>query len=199
MSKRRTHSSIDRLPRALKDTLTRMLVDNEWPEDFPANKGFGFQGGTEQASGSPRYEDLVVYCAHKGHKVSLSAVGRFGMRMRTLARMKQAGAITREVMADLSDEQASQTQKAVADMITAVTIEFVSEKENFSATDIRDVAKAMKDCTAIAIHSDKYVREQIEKKAAEADKQITAIAGKKKIDPETLKAIREQVYGIVSA
>ena len=187
MPKRRTHSSIERLPAPLRDTLTRMLVDNEWPADWPLSR-----------IGTPRYEDLAAYCVQKGYNVSESAIGRFGMRMRTLSRMKQAGIITREVMADITNEKASQTQKAVAEMLTAVAIEFVSEHQNFGADEIRDVAKAIKDCTAIAINSDKYVREQLEKKINAADKTISALAARKHISPEVLKIIKEQVYGIMN-
>ena len=186
MSKRRTHSSIDRLPAGLRDTLTRMIVDNEWPADF---KG--------AVKGKPRYEDLVGYCSQKGCVVSLSAVGRFGKRMRMLSRMKQSGLIVRDVMQDLNAEKASETQKAVAEMITAVTIDFVSEHENFGAKEIRDISKAIKDCTSVAISADKYVREQLDKKVKAADKSIADIGRKKKIDPEVLKLSREQVYGIV--
>ena len=186
MANRRTHSSIDRLPKDLQETLRRMIIDNEYPYDFSG-----------QTDGKPKYEDLVEYCRQQGHKVSLSAIGRFGRRLRTMARLKDAGVITREVMSDLTDEKASQTQKAVAEMITAVVIEFVSDKDNFGAKEIKDIARAVKDCTAIAIKSDQYTREQAKKKAEEADRKITEIAGKKEIDPETLKAIREQVYGII--
>jgi len=182
---RRTHSSIDKLPQGLRDTLTRMLVDNEWPDDFK-----------DHFDGKPRYEDLVTYCKLKGFKVSESAVGRFGMRMRTLARMKSAGAIVRDVMKDLTAEKASATQKAVAEIITAQIIEFASE-QNLTAKEIQNIARAVKDCTQVSISADKYIREQLDEKAKAADKAITAIATKKKIDPEALKAIREQVYGIV--
>ena len=165
-----------------------MLVDNEWPDD---------SGEAAAVTGTPRYEDVVSYCKFKGFVVSESAVGRFGMRMRTLSRMKQAGVITREIMADLTNEKASQTQKACAEMITAVAIEFVAGHEDLNSKQISDVAKAMKDCTAIAINADKYIRDQITKKAESATKAIDAIGVKKKLDPETLRMIREQVYGII--
>ena len=97
MAKRRTHSTIDKLPADLRDTITRMLVDNEWPVDHKHIK-----------NGNPRYEDVVDYCRQHGHSISASAVGRFGMRMRTISRMKQAGVITRQIMSDLNDEKASQ-------------------------------------------------------------------------------------------
>jgi len=184
---RRTHSTIDTLPASLKSAVNRMLIDDEFPDDW-----------TGEEMHRPTYDDVVEYLKSKGTRISRSAVGRYGMRMRTLARMKRAGAITREIMADLTNEKASQTQKAVAEMITAVAIEFVSGREDFDAEDIRDVAKAMKDCTAIAISSDKYVRTQLEEKTKEADKNVTEIAKKKNIDPETLRMIREQIYGIRS-
>ena len=188
---RRTHSTIDKLPASLRDTLTRMIVDNVWPDDFPRQKG------TDPVlTGKPRYEDLVTYSRQKGFVVSESAVGRFGMRMRMLARMKQAGVIVRDVMKNLNAEKASETQKAVAEMITAQTIEFISSQDDLSAKQIKEISQAMRDCTQVSINADKYIREQLNKKIEAADKKISAIAVKKKIDPETLKAIREQVYGI---
>lgn len=183
--KRRTHSTIDKLPASLRDTLTRMLVDDEWPSDLE-----GYHPG------KPRYEDLVAYCHQKGFTVSESAIGRFGLRMRMLARMKNAGVMVRDVMKDLTAEKASATQKAAAEMITAQIIEFAAQ-ESLTAKEINNVARAVKDCTLVSIKADEYIREQLKEKAAKADKAITKIAKTKKIDPDVLKQIREQVYGIV--
>jgi len=188
MTKRRTHSSIDKLPAGLRDALTAMLIDNIWPDDFPLPH-----------EGKPCYEDLVIYCEHNGYKVSESAVGRFGMQMRTLARMKQAGLITRKIMADLNDEKASATQKAVAEMITAVAIEFVSDHDKLDAREIRDVARAIKDCTAIAINADKYIREQLTKKV-----QIAAASTRKKltragVDRKIIQEIIDEHLGVVKS
>ncbi|MBW8017075.1 MAG: DUF3486 family protein [Planctomycetes bacterium] len=186
MSKRRAHSSIDRLPKDLQETLRRMIIDNEYPFDFSGEQ-----------EGKPKYEDLVDYCRQAGHKVSRSAVGRYGRSIRVLARMKEAGVLAREVMSGLSDENASQTQKAVAEMLTAIVIETAANDDSLTPKQLRELACTVKDCTAIAIKSEQYVKSQIEKKAKAAVKKITEIAGKKQIDPETLKAIREQIYGIL--
>lgn len=198
MAKRRTHSSIDTLPADLKDAVNRMIVDLDWPDDFPRRAAFGFKGDESELTGVPTYADVCIYCNFKGVTVSKSAVGRYAMRLKTLTRMKQAGVITRDIMKEANGANASDTQKAVGEMITAVGIEFVSGHESFTAEELRDVAKAMKDCAAIAISSDKYTRQLIESKAKAADKAITAVAKKKQIDPETLKMIREQIYGIIS-
>lgn len=196
---RRTHSSIDKLPAALREMLTRMIIDNEWPKDFPKQKAFGFKGSDSEMQGNPRYEDLVTYCDFKGHKVSLSAMGRFGKRMRMLARMKQAGLITREVMKDINNEKASATQKAVSEMITATTIDFITEHDKFSAEEIRDVAKAMKDCTAIAINADKYIREQLTKKIETAAKSTKEKLTKAGVDRKLIQEIIDEHLGVVKS
>lgn len=183
---RRAHSSIDKLPAGLRDILTRMIVDNEWPENFSGNR-----------RGKPRYEDMVEYCVFQGYSVSKSAIGRFGMQMRTISRMKSAGLIARETMAGLTDEDAPKTQKAAAEMATALALEFMASSDDFTSRQLKEVCQAIRDCAGVSIKADQYIREQVTEKAKAADKAISAIAAKKKIDPETLKAIREQVYGIV--
>ncbi len=186
MSKRRTHSSVDKLPTDLRDSLMRMIVDNEWPDDFRSDT---------EPEGKPQYDDLVAYCTQKDQSVSRSAIARWAKQLRTFERMRTAGAIARDVMQGLSEENATVTQKAAAEIITAQIIELTAS-EDMTTKQIKDVSTAIRDCTAVAMKADQYVRKQIEEKARTADKKIVAIAKKKQIDPETLKAIREQVYGI---
>jgi hypothetical protein len=190
MGNRRVHSSLDKLPADLRDAITRMVVDNEWPVDCKAIH-----------QGNPRYEDIAAYCAQKEHIVSESAIGRFAMQMRTLSRMKQAGLITRQVMADISDENASQAQKAVAEMITAVAIEFLADRDSdsFGSKEIRDVATAMRDCASIAITSDKYVREQITKKVTAATESTKAKLTKAGVNRKLIQEIIDEHLGVVKS
>ncbi len=185
--KRRTHSTIDLLPKELQRIITCMVVDNAWPSDWLG-----------ETKGKPTYDDIVEYCRLSGHTVSRSAIGRHAKQLRTLSRMKTMGLITREAMDNLTEEKTSQTQKAVAEMITAIIIETIADNDSFTAKDITNLAKAIKDCTAVAIQSDKYTRGQIEKKIEAAEKEVTEIGKRKKIAPETLQAIKEQIYGIRS-
>lgn len=185
--KRRTHSLVDKLPAALRDAVTRMLVDNEWPADFPTDH-----------TGTPKHEDCVLYCVTQGYALSMSSIGRYAARMKLLARMKQAGVIVRDVMKDLTREKASETQKAVAEMITAQTIDFISSQDGISAKEIMEVSRAIKDCTQVSINADKYIREQLGQKAEAAVEKIVEIGKKKNLDSRTLKMIREQIYGIVA-
>lgn len=166
----------------------RMVVDGEWPADFqPTHEG------------KPTYEDMVAYCTLQGCVVSRSAVGRWSQKLRLLSRYRSAAAIVRDVMKDVTAEKASETQKAVAEMITAEAIGLLGESDGLDSKQIQQVARAIKDCTAIAINADKYIHEQLAAKVKEAGKAIEQIAAKnkKQIDPETLKQIREQVYGII--
>jgi hypothetical protein len=188
MVQRRTHSSLDKLPASLRDELVRMLVDNEYPIEFHGDR-----------TGKPKYEDLVSYCLQRGVTVSMSAVGRFAIRYRTLQRMKEAGVITREVMKDLTDEKASATQKAVAEMLTAVSIEFIGSHEEFDADEIRDVSKAIKDCAAVAIASDKYQREQFTQKVQKAADSTRAKLTKAGVDRKLIQEIIDEHLGVVKS
>ena len=183
MAKRRTHSTMDLLPAALRETVTSMIVDGAWPEGFPGE-------------GKPRYEDMVEYCKRKNHKISRSAMGRFAVQMRVLARMRTSAEVVRGVMKDLTGENALQTQKAVAEIITAQLIE-VSSEDNLKPKDLLCLAASVKDCTAVAFRAEQYQVKLQKQKAAKAADKISSIAKKKNIDPETLKMIREQIYGIV--
>jgi hypothetical protein len=118
--------------------------------------------------------------------------------MRLLARMRQAGVIVRDVMKDLTREKASETQKAVAEMITAQTIDFISSQDGMSAKEIMDVSRAIKDCTQVSISADKYIRDQLAVKADAAVEKIAELGKKKNLDSRTLKMIREEIYGIVA-
>lgn len=184
---RKVHSTIDKLPPDLKRTLVSMIVDNEWPKDFDR----------DDYKGNPRYEDMAAYCVLKGKKISRSAIGRFAGRLRTLTRMRQAGVITREVMEDVTDEKASKTQKAVAEMITAVAIEFISGQGDLNDKELKNLAKAMRDCTAIAINSDQYTRNQLQTKVQAATDSTKEKLTKAGVDRKLIKGIIDEHLGVV--
>lgn len=188
MAIRRTHSSIDNLPVTLQKALEAMLVDNQWPADYEGKK-----------SGKPKYIDLERYCRQHNFEVSKSAIGRYGLRMRTLAKMKEAGLIVRSVMEGLDAENASQTQKAVAELLTAKAIEVASAEKKMTPVQIKLIAQAMKDCGSVSIQAEKFKQDQLKTKAEKAVKNIeNKLTDKKQFSPELLKMIREQIYGITS-
>ncbi|HOT73746.1 MAG TPA: DUF3486 family protein [Anaerohalosphaeraceae bacterium] len=181
---RRTHSSIDTLPADLRSRLTAMLTDGQWPADW-----------TGPRDGKPTYDDLAEYCRRCGHRISRSAVGRWAKGLLAYERMRSAAQIARQVMSGLSEENASETQKAAAEIMTAQIIDLLSAEE-LSPKEISLVSSAIRDCTQVALKADQYLRSRLAEKAASAEKTI-AKELRKKVDPETLKIIREQIYGIV--
>jgi len=185
MSKRRTHSTIDTLPADLRSTITAMVTDNAWPADWP-----------HESTGHPTYDDIVTYCQLHGQTISRSAVGRWAANLRTMTRYRQYGELAKRVMADM-DGDASVAQKAAAEMLTSVLIEYLANRDSFDPRDMKHMGDAISACNRIAIQADKHHAAAVAAKAQKADKAIKGIAKRKNLDPETLAYIRQQVYGIV--
>lgn len=186
MAKRRSHSSIDNLPAALRAALTRMIVDNEWPVDYVGER-----------EGSPRYEDCVLYCATQGHSVSKSAVGRWAKQLRTISLMKTAGLIARQTMANMTGEDAPKTQKAAAEMMTALTLDFMVSHEEYSSKQLKEVSQAIRDCARVSINADKYIRTQIAEKIAASAKSTKAKLTKAGVNRKLIQEIIDEHLGVV--
>ncbi len=185
MSKRRTHSVIDRLPEDLRDVLMRMIVDNVWPDDWLGPR-----------DGNPTYDDLVMYCSTQDIVVSRSAIGRWAKRMQVYALMKSAAGIATNAMKGLSDENATQIQKAAAEIITAKIIE-LSVSDNLSAKEITCIASAVRDCTAVSMKADTYIREQVQKKAEAAAKNTKKKLEKAGVNRKVIQEIIDEHLGVV--
>ena len=188
MTNRRTHSSLDNLPAALQKALEAMLIDNQWPDDYPHKK-----------IGKPKYIDLEKYCMHKGYPVSKSAIGRFGVRMRTLAKMKEAGLIVRSVMEGLDAENASQTQKAVAELLTARMIELAAADKKMTAKQLREMSQAVRDCAGVSIKADQYRQQQLQKNAQAAAKNTKEKLTKAGVDRKLIQEIIDEHLGVVKS
>lgn len=185
---RRTHSSIDKLPANLRSTLIRMVVDNDWPADYPG-----------QPNGKPRYEDLVTYCIFKGYSVSESAIGRWAKHTRIQARMKEAGLYARTAMEGLNSEKASATQKAAAEMATALIIDFMVSHDDYTSKQLKEFSQAIRDCATVSITADKHIHEQITKKVEAAAKSTKEKLTKAKVDRKVIQEIIDEHLGVVKS
>ena len=188
MTNRRTHSSLDNLPAALQKAIEAMLVDNIWPPDYPHKK-----------SGKPKYRDLENYCLYKNYTVSKSAIGRFGVRMRTLAKMKEAGLIVRSVMEGLDAENASQTQKAVAELLTARMIELAAADKKMTAKQLKEMSQAVRDCASVSIKADQYRQQQLTQKAQQFTKNTKEKLTKAGVDRKLIQEIIDEHLGVVKS
>jgi len=188
MAKRRTHSSLDNLPADLRQTLTAMIVDNEWPADFSGNR-----------KGKPRYEDLVAYCSQKGFAVSKSAVGRKAEEWKVFSLMKSAGLIARQTMAGLTAENAPKTQKAAAEMATALVLKFMVSDDDFNSKQLKEVSQAIRDLAQVSIKADQYIREQLEKKIAAAAKSTKKKLTKAGVNRKLVQEIIDEHLGVTKS
>jgi hypothetical protein len=183
---RRTHSTIDSLPADIRQTITAMVVDGDWPDDFDSS-----ELKTRKPEGKPVYEDVVSYCSLKGHSVSRSAVGRWAKGMLVFELMRKKADIVKGIMSDITAENASASQKAAAEIITAQAIDMAVEK-NLKPKDVMMIASAIRNCAETSMKADKYIREQLSakvKSTAGAVKDKLSAAGVTKIVQKQIDAI----------
>jgi len=182
---RRVHSGLDRLPKDLVTAMLRMVIQCEWPDDCDRTW-----------QGKPRYADVSAYAKQKGYNVSEAAVGRYARRHRWLTKHEDAAERTRQAILRSDDGTVSETQKAAAELLTAHILDALSGPSDLGVGDLKDLASANKLCASIVMASDKYIRERMAEKVQKAKQAVAKMQPRGDMDPETLRHIREQVYGI---
>jgi hypothetical protein len=185
---RRVHSSLDNLPAAIRETLTRMVVDNAWPSDFPG-----------EHKGNPRYEDMVEYCIFQGWSISKSAIGRWAEQLKVFTLMKSSGLMARDVMAGLTEENAPKTQKAAAEMATALLLKVMVSGDDFTTKQLKEVSQAIRDCAGVSIKADQYIREQLKEKIAAAVKSTKGKLTKAGVDRKLIQEIIDEHLGVTKS
>jgi hypothetical protein len=189
---RRVHSTIDQLTPDLRETLTRMVVDSDWPEDFPFD---AIDDGDKLKNAKPRYVDMVLYCVRRGSPVSLSSLGRWAKGLQVFERMRTAAGLAKQIMADIKDENASASHKAAAEIITAQIIDMAA-KDDLKPKDLSMIAQAVKSNAETVMRADRYEREQIASKT----KSTAEAAGKKLsdagLDRKKVQEIIDDILGI---
>ncbi len=186
MSKRRSHSSIDNLPEPLRDTLTRMVIDGLWPDDCPGDH-----------EGKPTYDNMVEYCVLQGRSVSSSAMGRWAKGLRVIEKMTTAGLIVRKTMGNMTGEDAPKTQKAAAEYMGAIILDFMVSREDYTSKQIKEVSQAIRDCAQVSINADKYIRQAIAEKVAKAAKSTKAKLNKAGVDRKLIQEIIDEHLGVI--
>jgi len=162
-----------------------MIVDGVWPD-------------SGDHAGKPTYLDVVDYCKAKKQEVSHSAIGRWAKTLLVYERMKTSGAIAREICRDMTNERASATQKAAAEIITAQVIDLASG-EDLTSKQIREVATAIRDCTSVAMQADKYIRQQLVEKAKSAADSTRATLQDAGVDRAKIQSIVDEILGVVKS
>jgi len=170
-------STISQLPDNVRAELERNLVNNVFSD----------------------YHALADWLIEQGFSISKSAVHRYGQEFeKQLSAIKLATEQARSIVESVGDDE-----NLLADALTRLTQQKAFQAlinldleadEDLSLTKLGQMVAAL-NRTSISLK--KYqleIRDKIEAKF----KALDAEGGKSKLDPETLRRVREEVYGIFS-
>jgi Protein of unknown function (DUF3486) len=174
-------SKVFTLPAEIKAELDRKLVNS------------GFQN----------YDSLVEWLVENECEISRSSVHRYGQRFQqSLSEIKviteQAKAICEEVGDDenaLSDAVIRLTQQRAFQFLLAMDL----EDENHQKLTIKDIGTMVASLGRSSVSVREYrskIRAQLEKKFKELE---SPTEGNRKVSPEALRIVREEIYGIFSS
>lgn len=176
MSKRRKHHKITReLPDELIEVVNKLLVE-----------------GTT-------YREIADFLREKGHEISKSSVQRYGKDfLARLERLRVVKEKARAIIEDDPDRPATEMAEAANLLAMNLIMETLEQLDDLSGEKVTELLKAL-----ARLEQSGVARERLKlsyrKKADRAVKNIEDSVKSKNLDPETLRMIKEQIYGIVDS
>ena len=180
-------SKIDALPADVRRWLERALTEK------------GFAG----------YEELEGLLREQGYLISKSAIHRFGQKMeRRFAAIKASTEAARMLTEGAADDQDARSEAVIALVQTELfetilNLQEAQDDENDPAERVRllsDAARNIATLTRASVTLKKFqteVREKIATKMDELEAQANSAKGKAGFDLETLRRVRQEIYGLV--
>ena len=170
--KNRRHFKVDRLPQEVRQEINDRLVE----------------GYT--------YDDIAEAVRGLGHSVSRSGIHRYGRQyLAKLERVKmvndQAKAIVSEVGSGLDMEEA--TSKLITQMVMEMLMKMDELPETKNITGVLSAFAKLQSSSVLRERLKKEIRTRADKAVEKIEKVMSA-----SLDPETLRVIREEVYGIAA-
>lgn len=172
-------SSIEVLPQAVKEWLDRSLVENS------------FSG----------YQALEAELKERGYTISKSAIHRYGQNFeKRLAAVKMATEQAKAIVDGVPDDEGKFSEalmRLAQEKIFGVLMDF--EPDPDKPMNLSSLAKAAAELSRASVTQKKWAAEVKSKMAAKfAELERESEAGKRSFDAETLRIVREEIYGIVS-
>lgn len=178
-------SSVDRLPEAIRDALRQRMVESN------------FHG----------YDDLVAWLSDKGYELSRSAVHRDGQKVQRRIEKIRASTQAAQLIADAAPDQEDARSAAVIALVQSELFDAMlqleeADEEADPAARIKllsQSARAIAEASRASV-SQKRWSEEVRKKDADrlAKMEQAAKGGKSGLDAETLRRVREEIYGIAA-
>ena len=181
----RQQSSIDRLPEDIRTALQELLRDPR----------------VTQMDATGRINAILEDDGH-AERVSKSAVNRYAMRMDVVgAKLRQSREVAKMWIGKLGAEPQGEVGKLLNEMVRTLafeaTMEMAEGTEPVEPKMLKDMSIAIERLERAASTNVKREEEIRKKTLDEAASKTEKIAKKKNIDPETLRVIREEVYGLI--
>jgi hypothetical protein len=167
--KTRRHYKVEAFPEPIREAINRALV----------------QGVT--------YDELVKRLLGDGIEIGKSSIARYGKNfLSKLERVRlvreQAAAIVKEAGTD-----GMNLQEAASEMATHQIMEALLEMDVVTDEPLHKLASALANLQRSDVQRERFKGDFAKK----ADKAVENIAKKKSLDPETMRMIREEIYGLV--
>lgn len=174
MTARRRHSKITtELPPEVVEAVNALLV----------------QGKT--------YQEITNYLTGMGHAVSKSSVGRYGKDfMARLERLRIVKDQARAIVEESGDRPATEIHQAANELAVQLIMETLMQVPDLEGEKISEILKALAQLERSAV-SRENLKLDYQKRVNQAVSKIEETAKATGLDPETLKIIKEQVYGII--
>ncbi|EDM9768655.1 terminase [Salmonella enterica subsp. enterica serovar Corvallis] len=178
-------STIDKLPEDVRRWLERALT------------GSGFSG----------YAELEALMRDKGYLISKSAIHRYGQKIeRRFGAIRAATEAARMLTEGAADDQDARSEAVIA-LIQTELFESIVQLQEAEDEEIdpqvrvallSKVAKNVATLSRASVNLKKFQQDLREKIAAKMDAlEAESKSGSGRIDAETLKRVREEIYGIV--
>jgi hypothetical protein len=176
---RRRHSKIAReLPPELVDALNAKLVEGH------------------------TYEEIVDWLKGMGHTVSRSGVGRYAKDFLTrLEKLKNCRDQAKAIIDDATDQPQTAMAEAASQIAFQLIMEALLEAGDKGAAGldkrITEAMKALAQLERSGVDREK-LKQQVREKAKKVAEDVEKRAAAAGLDPEVVKYIREQIYGLAS-
>lgn len=173
-------SKVTKLPDDIKQWLDQVLVANSF-------------GG---------YEGLEAELRERGYNIGKSSLQRYGASFEErLGALKAATEQAKAIVAQVGDEEGA-TNEALLRLVQEKIFSALTNPDPEKQLDVSwmpEIAKAIGNITRASVQNKEFARKVRKEDAAKLAKLEAEAAstkpGKKGLDPETLRRVREEIYG----
>lgn len=150
---------------------------------------------TEVGEERKTYEEIAEWVKEQGYQTSKSAIQRYARWVSALEKVKLVGEQARTIIEEAGHDPL-RIEEATSKLGAVVMMEVFQEAMKGDKIDVGHIGRLMGDFARLQKSS--VDREKLKAIILDKLKQATdKVAKKKKLDPETLKIIREEIYGLI--